>query len=631
MGGKRVDKCILTIKMVAFYPTFLLSFIRMKRKTIRVISIFLMTILLGMCQLSCQNKTSKQDKTQKYQCSLDTLNALNNYNRNKDKPTQEFVACYKQLFEALKEQNQIDVIKQHFAYFNKNNINNAAYQILLKQTEAYLLNFDAQYPAANNAFRAALKLVSKNPTDEATKAALLRSYGSNFIYLGQYDSALNAHLEALNIFEKQKDSFNIYQTQVEIAIDFYYQKEHEKAIANAQKCLQYFESHKNTAQSAYTQSVLATLYYNIGNYDSALKIGYASLENRKYLNDMRGIAESQNNLSLSYMSLGQWDKAAQALDTALQMMMNSKDERQIPIIKQNLAYCYWKLGDDAKAIQYLNQVVEQATAQVQIDALANANKKLYSIYKKQGKLDAALEAYKNYKSWSDSLYNIDKTKTINELHIKYESHKKEAQIEQLKAAQKLETTKKIVYLILLVSVSLIGILFYRNAKNTAKKNSLMVEKVQLELNANQDALNAFTQSILNKNKLIASLEEQLTQSQVAKAQPEPILAEDNEELSNLYQFKILTEEDWRQFKIHFDKVYPGFIQRLRAAYPTLAPAEERQFLLIKLNISNNEIADMLGISQASVKKNRYRLKKRFNLSEQEDLDLFVKTISEKLV
>jgi DNA-binding CsgD family transcriptional regulator len=100
----------------------------------------------------------------------------------------------------------------------------------------------------------------------------------------------------------------------------------------------------------------------------------------------------------------------------------------------------------------------------------------------------------------------------------------------------------------------------------------------------------------------------------------------NETLSELYQFKILTEGDWQQFKMLFDKVHPGYINGLRKKFPDLSPAEERQFLLIKLDIDNKECANMLGISAPSVKKNRYRLKKKFNLAEQDSLDDFVRNL-----
>ncbi len=130
----------------------------------------------------------------------------------------------------------------------------------------------------------------------------------------------------------------------------------------------------------------------------------------------------------------------------------------------------------------------------------------------------------------------------------------------------------------------------------------------------------------DKNKQIEELEEEL-RSTLQQAEEASRTEQNNQQLSQLYQLKILTEDDWHNFKILFDKVHPGFINRLRAQIPDLAPAEERQFLLIKLNIDNKEAADMLGISAEGVKKNRYRLKKRFGLDDQANLDEFVRNFS----
>ena len=97
-------------------------------------------------------------------------------------------------------------------------------------------------------------------------------------------------------------------------------------------------------------------------------------------------------------------------------------------------------------------------------------------------------------------------------------------------------------------------------------------------------------------------------------------------LSELYRFKILTEEDWLQYKQLFDKVYPGFINQLRTMFPGLAAGEERQVMFTKLNMNSKECANMLGITVDSVKKNRYRLKKKFSLSKADDLNDYVRSI-----
>ena len=78
------------------------------------------------------------------------------------------------------------------------------------------------------------------------------------------------------------------------------------------------------------------------------------------------------------------------------------------------------------------------------------------------------------------------------------------------------------------------------------------------------------------------------------------------------------------FKAYFEKAYPGYMRRLRSAFPTLSDAEERLFLFIKLNLNRKEVAAMLGISADSVKKTRYRLRKRLLLTEEGDLDGYVR-------
>jgi DNA-directed RNA polymerase specialized sigma24 family protein len=92
---------------------------------------------------------------------------------------------------------------------------------------------------------------------------------------------------------------------------------------------------------------------------------------------------------------------------------------------------------------------------------------------------------------------------------------------------------------------------------------------------------------------------------------------------NLYNQRILTDADWTIFKNHFEKVYPGYLFRLRAAFDKLSEAEERLFLFIKLNLKTKESAAILGISVESVKKTRNRLRKRLNLAEEEHLDNFI--------
>lgn len=70
----------------------------------------------------------------------------------------------------------------------------------------------------------------------------------------------------------------------------------------------------------------------------------------------------------------------------------------------------------------------------------------------------------------------------------------------------------------------------------------------------------------------------------------------------------------------FDKVYPGFLQRLREMAPDITLAEQRMAALIRLKLDNHQIATMLGISADSVGKSRHRLCSRLAIAENAELE-----------
>ena len=156
---------------------------------------------------------------------------------------------------------------------------------------------------------------------------------------------------------------------------------------------------------------------------------------------------------------------------------------------------------------------------------------------------------------------------------------------------------------------------------------------QRELENKQQELREFTQLLLIKNSRLAELE-QVARAGNSPSDPEqknaatipkaPTLSASKRDDDDLYSQHILTDSDWAVFKRHFDTSYPGYRQRLRHAFPQLTSAEERMFLLLKLNLSSKEAADMQGISLESIKKYRYRLRKRLGLEQEEGLELFVR-------
>jgi len=572
--------------------------------------------------VSCQEKPHiAGNERQVASLKIDSTDPKGTYLKIKNLNPIIIDSFYTGLFYKLSDQNNYDQIHRHIFYYRQLAGQRKNAIALIAKAEGFAYSYFSKYDSSDYFFDEAIRLYKElnSPKD------LAESYfgkACNYHFEGNYPEDFNYNYKALAIFEQIRDSDDVYKVTGEIAIAYRYQDEPQKAIATALLCLSYYQRHGDQYMTSYIESVLGNTYSAMGDYQKALDYEIPALALRRKIGTKSGIAESLNNIAAAYIGLKEWDKAAGYFSESLDLARQLKDERHIPIICANLAKCYRRLGNIKIAEQMLNEIIDTARQKGQKLIIAYSYQQLSDIHKEANDYKMALDYYEKYKEWNDSLYNYEKGKTINELNIKYETSKKEAEITKLNSEKKADSAQKLVYLLALFFTIIIAVLTILLLTDRNKKNKLLIEKAKLELAANARELTHFTESIINKNKFIEELESKLS-SITDNAQQAIATEENNEQLSKLYQLKILTEDDWRQFKILFDKVHPGFINRLREHYPDLAPAEERQFLLIKLKIDNKECADMLGISTLSVKKNRYRLKKRFNLTEQDNLDEFV--------
>jgi DNA-binding CsgD family transcriptional regulator len=87
------------------------------------------------------------------------------------------------------------------------------------------------------------------------------------------------------------------------------------------------------------------------------------------------------------------------------------------------------------------------------------------------------------------------------------------------------------------------------------------------------------------------------------------------EIDNLLENK----KDWEILKKHFDTVNDGFYDKLLKLHPNLSETELRHCMFIKLFLQTKEIARIMSIDPRSVQTSRYRIKKKMNLNEEQDL------------
>jgi DNA-binding CsgD family transcriptional regulator len=138
------------------------------------------------------------------------------------------------------------------------------------------------------------------------------------------------------------------------------------------------------------------------------------------------------------------------------------------------------------------------------------------------------------------------------------------------------------------------------------------EQLQERLEANQRELASSTLYIAQKNELLAGLKIQI--KELKKLYPDK-KHQGLQDIESALQNDQYLDADWGKFKLHFEQVHPHFFENLQAKYPMLTKNEIRLCAYFHINLSTKEIATLLNIDPASVRRAKTRLYKKMGLNE----------------
>jgi DNA-binding CsgD family transcriptional regulator len=86
---------------------------------------------------------------------------------------------------------------------------------------------------------------------------------------------------------------------------------------------------------------------------------------------------------------------------------------------------------------------------------------------------------------------------------------------------------------------------------------------------------------------------------------------------------------WDDFKLYFEQTDPNFLLLLAQKYPDLTPIDLKYCCYIRMNMSNDDIGNLLGINLESVRTHKYRLKKKMSLAREQDLRNYLRSVNTK--
>lgn len=466
------------------------------------------------------------------------------------------------------------------------------------------------------------------------------------------DEIIQIHKKYFDNARTNKDSLHIIYGYLFLANDYLDKLDYVKATEYLLEAENFANLSNNPLWKGRVSHLRACLYAEILNWEEAFKYYELALEQSEIASDSQNIAMSYEGLGSMYSEFENYDKALFYYKKALPLFekfcskhllaiaytnyanllsyqKNNQEaikeyEKVLTICRnnnlkneevnclQNLADEYSILGDKKKALQLYYHCMNLNIQNDWLHPLITNYSCISFIYEDLGEYDSAFYYLNKYDELKDSIMGIDVRNKIFDLETKNEKEKKALQ-EQL-SKSKLEAFKNktkwryIVSLIILFILILGLIMLLREKKRSA-----------IEMKRNKENIKSITKTLVAKNAIIDSLSDQLKEySKTESDNEQPKILE-----KNLFKLRILTKQDWAMFKIYFESVHPNYIIKLRDKITNLSEAEERLFLLLKLNLTRKEIKDILGISNDSVKKACYRLRKKINIESNTSLDEYI--------
>lgn len=98
------------------------------------------------------------------------------------------------------------------------------------------------------------------------------------------------------------------------------------------------------------------------------------------------------------------------------------------------------------------------------------------------------------------------------------------------------------------------------------------------------------------------------------------------EIKKVIKSNSVYKREWQTFESNLNQIHDEFIINLSKKYPNLTSKDIKLCVYLKMNLSSKEIAPMMNISFRGVELHRYRLRKKLNLIQDENLSKFLLSV-----
>ncbi len=264
-------------------------------------------------------------------------------------------------------------------------------------------------------------------------------------------------------------------------------KEYDKALYYYKESIKYGLESNNKYHLEINYGTIGEAYIELNNPDSA------EFYIRKSMN-LANERKSSTAEGICYQLLGKvreqqnlYLKAYDYYHKALQLQRIENDKRYLSYALIHLGNLCEKLRKYQEAEEKLEEGLALSLQLNSLEDIILANEALYRVYSKTGKYQLACTELEKVNAWKDSLFNIENVSALNDMEFKYQTERKEQQIELLTAENQIRKQRIILFIIvslLLVVAIIAGVLDFikRKKRNAEKQQTLKQQLLRMQMN-----------------------------------------------------------------------------------------------------------------------------------------------------
>ncbi len=383
-----------------------------------------------------------------------------------------------------------------------------------------------------------------------------------------------------------------------------------------------------------SSGTLGLAYSAIGSfYTSGKKQDSARIFYRMALDDFR---QSKNYAYLpgAYLRIGELENNLVMLRKSLAIADSTQNKQAQTSALLAIGKWHMKTDGQTEAENHFRralQIAEQLTDKTfEIRAL----ELLIDLKTQQQRYSEVSQLQSRLIKIKDKFYSLEREQIVKNLEVQFEVSEKDRQLRLLEKERQVSNLTNIILMICIIVLVVIFVTGYFVLKSINKRDRQLLktkeelvealekqrlmkeEQFRNDLEHKESQLSAITLQMLQKNELIDEIKQYVQKDQ-------PI---SGRELLKMVNKHLVQDNSWNDFDLYFESINKNFYTRLKHTYPDISTNDLKICALIKLNLSIKEMASILNISPDSVKTARYRLRKKLQLSTEDNLTSFILSV-----